>query len=149
MSLAVLPSSRHWGSGGDAHLNGVAETLEHMRVFWTWIGDVDHNGHPQNLLYSVSSGACAVLAIDHSYALCHGNAADPLATGASQGYGTMVLPGREAWTSSGRDAVAALDWKAVENVVRRLQAIVTVDEQDRILRILEERRDNLGKLLGL
>lgn len=149
MSLAMLSAARHWGSGGHAHLNSVAETLERMRVFWTWIGDVDHNGHPQNLLYAIDNGACAVLAIDHSYSLCHGNAANSLATGLSQGYGTMVLPGREAWTRAARDTILALDWAAVENMVRRLQVIVTTDEQDRILQILQERRDHLATLLGL
>ena len=149
MSLAVFSAARHWGVGGAAHLVAAAEILEHLRVFWTWIGDADHNGHPNNLLYSVDAGVCRVLAIDHSYSLCHGNAANSLAIPASQGYGTIVLPGREVWTAACRDAISGLDWDKVENVVRRLQAIVTTAEQDRMLKILQERRDNLATFLGL
>jgi hypothetical protein len=149
MSLSVLPAARHWGDGGAIHLGGAAETLERLRVFWTWIGDTDHNGHPQNLLYAVSGGVCEVLAIDHSYSLCHGNAVNSIATPASQGYGTIVLPGRVGWTTKARDDISALEWTRIEHVVRRLQVIVTGDEQDRMLKILQERRDHLATLLGL
>lgn len=149
MSLARLTSARHWASGGSAHLAAVAITLEHLRVFWTWIGDADHNGHGGNLLYTVNGGVCDVLAIDHSYSMCHGNAANSLAIPACIGYGTMVLPGREAWTRQACSDISALDWAAVENVVRRLQVVVTLAEQDRILRILQERRVSLVTLLGL
>jgi hypothetical protein len=149
MSLAILPSARHWSGGGVQHLAAAGETLEFLRVYWTWIGDSDHNGHGENLLYAVKGGNCMVLAIDHSYSMCHGDGQNSLAVPASQGYGTMVLPGCGTWTAAGLSKILALDWVKVDNVVRRLHAIVSNDEQDRILRILRERRDHLATFLGL
>jgi hypothetical protein len=149
LSLAILRSARHWSGGGAQHLASAAEALELLRVFWTWIGDVDHNNHPENVLYAVNDGKCSVLAIDHSFSLCHGNTQNSLAVPASQGYGTMVLPGCSVWSADGLERIRSLDWAKIENVVRRLLVIVTNEEQDRILRILRERRDHLATFLGL
>lgn len=146
---AAPPVSRTWGDGGAAHLGTAAHMLERLRAFWTWIGDCDHNGHPNNLVYSVKSGHCVVLAIDHSYSLCHGNAANSLAVGESQGYGTIGHPGQPDWTKAEAANISSLGWDRIEGVVRRLQALITPAEQDTILRILKERRDHLGALLSI
>ncbi len=123
--------------------------LEALRVFWTWIGDNDHNGHGQNLLYKIESGDCQIMAIDHSFSLCHGNQNDPLAVGACMGYGTAALPGCAAATRLTVTLILSLEWGIVENIVRRLNVILTDEEQDRILEILKVRRQQLTAILGL
>ena len=149
LSLACLKGARLWGAGGDQYLALAGPSLEALRVFWTWIGDSDHNGHQQNLLFAIQSGKCDVMAIDHSFSMCHGNHTDPLAVGACQGYGTAGLA---KCVAEGRSTVAkigSLPSNEIERVVRRLQAILTVEEQDRILKIIEERRQHLAAILGL
>jgi hypothetical protein len=149
LSLACLLSGRLWGAGGSAHIDLAAPALEALRVFWTWIGDSDHNGHGQNLLYEIRTGECAVVAIDHSYSLCHGNLAAPLTVGVSAGYGTA---GRSDCQHALRRTVTkilSLDDARIEKLVRRLAEILTDAEQDRTLRILGERRASLRRLLGL
>jgi hypothetical protein len=146
---AANPVARAWGDGGVAHLATAAEQLERLRTFWTWIRDSDHNGHPQNLVYSLKSGRCDVLAIDHSHSLCHGNTANSLAVSASQGYGTVGMPGCADWTRAEIDNIMSLEWAKVEDLVRRLRAVIRTTEQDKILQILRERRANLGHLLGI
>ena len=98
MSLVVSSSARLWGAGGDKHIAIAAEILEHLRVFWTWIGDTDHNNHPGNLLFMVNGSKIELCAIDHAFTLCRQCHPDPLAVPACTGYGTVTLSGREAWT---------------------------------------------------
>jgi hypothetical protein len=45
--------------------------------------------------------------------------------------------------------ILSLDWAKVEEIVSRLKELLTQQEQDRILKILKDRRDQLGKSLGL
>lgn len=111
MSLACLRAGRLWASGGDAHLEKAAPALEGLRVFWTWIADVDHNGHGQNLLYEVRADACPVVAIDHSYSLGHGNQGDnPLAVAPSTGYGTAGRQDCQAALLRTVLKITSLDW---------------------------------------
>jgi hypothetical protein len=149
LSLASLVSGRPWGTGGGAHLDKAAPALEALRVFWTWIGDSDHNAHDQNLLFEVQAEKCAVVAIDHSFSLCHGNHTDPLAVGVSSGYATAGRPDCHAVLRRTVTKILSLSQDIVDKMVRRLEAILTVDEQNRILRILVERRNNLSRLLGI
>ena len=149
LSLACLASGRLWGAGGGAHIDLAAPALEALRVFWTWIGDSDHNGHGQNLLYEIRTGMCAVVAIDHSYSLCHGNLADPLTVGVSAGYGTAGRPDCQHALRRTVTQILSLDPARIERLVRRLAEILTDAEQERILRILDERRASLRRLLGL
>jgi len=149
MSLAKMPAARQWGAGGAAHLAQAGQALEELRVFWTWLGDIDHNGHPGNLLYAINGGTVDVLAIDHSYSLCHGNPVDPLTVGICQGYGTLALDGCAVWSQAAVTKIMSLDWGKIEDVVQRLQAVINDDERGRILRILKARRDHLATFLGL
>ena len=149
LSLASLESARHWGTGGAMHLPKVGETLEGLRVFWTWIGDSDHNGHPNNLLFTVQGSQCQLLGIDHAYSLCHGNAGDPLAVGACAGYGSRGLPDGTRWARDMVTKIVSLDWAMIELVVTRLAAVLSPAEQVRVLKVLEERRGKLAVLLGL
>lgn len=149
LSLAMLPAARQWGTGGQKYLSEVAEVLEELRVFWTWIGDSDHNDHAGNLLYAVKSSRCDVLAIDHSWSLCHGNQKTSLDVGVCLGYGTARMPESGTWARAMHAKILSLEWGKVENVVRRLQPILSGDEQDRMLLILQERRDHLATFLGL
>lgn len=148
ISLAVLPSARQWGSGGHGHLHTVAERLEGLRVFWTWIGDNDHAGHPGNLLFAVGPQGCDILAIDHSYSMCHGNQNTSLDVGVSPGYGSGGMAEAPVWARATADKILSLDWDRVQNVVQRLQPILTPEEQNKILRILKDRRDHLPTFFG-
>jgi hypothetical protein len=147
MSLSCLKAGRLWAAGGDVHRAIAGQTLEALRVFWTWIGDGDHNGHGQNLLFEVRAGGVAVVAIDHSYSLCHQNAANPLAVGECNGYGTKDEFRATAQLTLVK--IRTLEWSTVESIVQRMHPILTAEEQERILKILKERRDRLGALLGL
>jgi hypothetical protein len=89
------------------------------------------------------------MAIDHSFSLCHGNQNDALAVGVSQGYGTAARPDCAAATRLAVTKILSLEWTKVGSLVRRLSAILTSAEQDRILSILKERRTRLVALLGL
>lgn len=148
LSEDSLVAARHWGAAGQQHLQAVAGVLEGLRVFWTWIGDADHNGHGQNLLFAVGANGPEVLGIDHGQSLCYRNQNDPLAVPVCQGYGTGQLSGHEAWSQAMIDKIMLLDWTRVEKVVRRLHPILTTAEQDRDLRILRERRAHLATFLG-
>jgi hypothetical protein len=148
LSLVVSPTARLWGAGG-YNIATAAECLEALRVFWTWIGDNDHNGHPGNLLFLMHSGQCEVTAIDHSYSLCHGNQATPLQVGVCQGYGTANLPGASVWRAAVIDKIKSVEWSMVEQTVRRLEPILGKGEQDKIIGILSARRDHLTTSFGL
>jgi hypothetical protein len=148
MSLAALPSARLWGAGGH-DIATAGEHLEKLRAFWTWIADEDHNGHPNNLLFAIRSGRCDVVAIDHSYSLCHRNPSAPLCVGVCQGYGAHDLPDAPAWRTAIFARIQSLNWAMVENVVRRLAPILPTADQDAILHILEVRRNQLATFLGL
>jgi hypothetical protein len=149
LSLACLPAGRLWSSGGIAHSPVAAPELEALRVFWTWIGDSDHGGHGENLLYQVDAAGCSLAAIDHAHSLCHGNSVDPLTVGECGGYGTKALPEAASPCTATADKILLLDWAQVQQVVNRLGAILTVQEQDRIINILRTRRDGLKRLLGI
>jgi hypothetical protein len=147
--LVCLSAGRAWGEGGDQYRALAAETLEALRVFWTWIGDHDHGEHPTNLIYEVVGGVCSVVAIDHSYSLCSGNLHDPLAIAASGGYGTINMPEVARVRDVTVDAIQAADQGAFVEIVRRLSELLTSDEQDRIIRIVSERTNHLRALLSI
>ncbi len=147
MSLSCLKAARLWAAGGDAHRVAAGRALEALRVFWTWIGDNDHNGHGNNLLFEVRADDVAVVGIDHSYSLCHGNSGNPLAVGECKGYGT-----KGDFAATAQLAIVnirSLEWPKIEPIVTRMHPILTGEEQERMLKILKERRAHLGKFLGL
>jgi hypothetical protein len=129
-------------------VDSAGERLEALRVFWTWIGDNDHNGHGGNLLFTMRSGRCDVIAIDHSYSLCHGNRTNPLQVGVCQGYGTADLLGAPAWRRTAINNIKSVSWSNVERIVRRLAPILAEGEQDTIIEILKIRRDHLTTSFG-
>jgi hypothetical protein len=147
LSLEASTAARLWGAGG-CDLSTAGKHLEELRVFWTWIGDQDHNGHAGNLLFTVRSGRSEVISIDHSYSLCHGNKTDPLQVGVCQGYGTAAMPDAPAWRAAVLAKINALEWPTIEHIVRRLEPILDKGEQDTIIKIIKARRDHLATLLG-
>jgi hypothetical protein len=149
LSLACLASARLWAAGGVTHVDKAAPALEAMRVFWTWLGDSDHNGHGQNVLYEIQGDRCAIVAIDHSHSLCHGNQNDPLAVVASAGYATAGRADCHAALTDTAGRIHALDWPTIEGLVQRLDGLLTTEEQNRIKRILEERRKHLNQILSI
>lgn len=149
ISLVCLPGGRVWQEGGAQHLQAASRALEALRVFWTWIGDADHNDHGGNLLYEVSDAGCYLAAIDHSYSLCHGNTTDPLAVACCFGYGTATLPQSAEVRETTIAAIEALDPAMVEHTICRLGDLVTAEEQDRILHIVRHRQGALRTMLQM
>ena len=149
MSLVALQQGRLWVDGGTTHLQIAAHQLEALRVYWTWIGDSDHNQHGGNLLYEIKDGQCAIAAIDHSYSLCHNNAVNSLTVGASAGYGAHALEGMTEIRSDVTAAICALEMQQIENIVRRLDKLLTLPEQNCVLDVLQSRRVALAGMLGL
>jgi hypothetical protein len=148
LSLVALPSARPWQFGGAEHTAVLAHELECLRVFWTWVGDEDHNAHPQNLLFEAGDHP-KVLSIDHSFTLCHGNAANPLAVGVCAGYGSGDIAGSDLARRAAVDGICSKPQEEIERVVRRLDEILSVGDQDRIISILTTRRGNLPAWFGL
>ena len=147
MSLACLKSGRHWGDGPLAATAETASGLETLRVFWTWIGDEDHNGHPANLLYEMKTEGPQFLAIDHSYAFGHGGG-DALTFAASGGYGAHNHEIADLARDAAIADIESLDWQIVERIVNRLVAkALPSHDGDRILRWLETRRSVLRSLM--
>lgn len=118
MSLACLSAGRHWGDQPLAHCEATAPGLEALRVFWSWIGDVDHGGHPHNLLYELSAEGCQFVSIDHSYSFGHGGNGDVLTVAASAGYGAHDHESARLARLAALDDIEAMDWSIVERIVR-------------------------------
>ena len=79
--------------------------------------------------------------------LCHRNAGNPLAVGECRGYGT-----KDDFRATAQATVVkirSLGWTKIEGIVKRMHPILTGEEQERMLQILNVRREQLGKLLGL
>lgn len=147
MSLACLAAGRHWGDGPLAVSAETAAGLEALRVFWTWIGDEDHSGHPANLLYEMKTGGPQFLAIDHSYAFGHGGG-EALTFAASGGYGAHDHEIAGVARLAAIADIEALDWRVVERIVNRLVGkAMSNHDGERILRWLETRRSVLRSLL--
>ncbi|SEI85375.1 hypothetical protein SAMN05518849_1011117 [Sphingobium sp. AP50] len=149
LSLACLGSGRHWGEGNASLNQHNVPGLEALRTFWTWIGDIDHNQHPQNLLYEIdSSGRMQLLSIDHSYLL--GQGADASTLAASEGYGTCDQPNARPAREVAVAAIEALDEQDVQHIVRRLVGTVLTDVQaEDTIGWLAARRNQLRSLMKL
>lgn len=147
VSLVCLPASRTWGDGGHDVRETAIEALEALRVFWSWIADVDHAGHPGNLLYQRDDGKTKLAAIDHSYAFDRGTYGDPMATAASIGYGTAHDCGAPETRAAMIEKIASMPEQAIVSIVRRLGVILTGEQQDNILRLLFARQNGLAALL--
>lgn len=149
MSLVCLNQGRHWGSGPTNPTDDLFGCLEALRVFWTWIGDIDHNSHPENLLYEFDGREFKLTAIDHSYAFGHGGA-DALTAPASVGYAPA---GTKNQTESRAVAIAAieqLDGSRVEHIIMRLVGEVLTSTDARAkLDWLGTRRGQLSRLVGV
>lgn len=149
MSLSCLQSARHWSDGTPAMCDTVAQSLEALRVFWTWIGDMDHNAHPQNLLYEIDENSHPqLLAIDHSY--IWGQGGDPLTTPVSTGYGSDAHGTAAATRQNTVENIERLDAANLQRVVHRLVGTVLTESQaDHMLKWLVARRDHLRTLLRM
>ena len=148
VSLVCLGAGRAWGTGTDALRAQAAPALEALRVFWTWIGDDDHKGHHENLLYAVENGVVKLSAIDHARSLGHGMRGDLLEIPASIGYGAARLPGADEARRALVERIAALPTEGIAAIVRRLGSILTVAEQEMILEVLQVRSEALTRLLS-
>lgn len=143
MSLSCLVASRHWGDAPLPIDEVVVDVLEKFRVFWTWLGDTDHNNHPHNLLYELPiRGQPRFVAIDHSYIFPDG--VDPLTAPVCGGYDTASHAAAPPARQQMLDAIEALDVAQVQQLVTRLVGIVLTDVQaDRIIAWLDSRRPQL------
>lgn len=149
LSLSCLSAGRHWGEAPLAHCDATAPALEALRVFWSWIGDVDHGGHPANLLYETNAEGCQFVAIDHSYAFGHGNG-DVLTVAASAGYGAHDHESARSARIAALDDIEALDWQIVEHIVNRLvDSVLVQGDAIRILAWLNQRRPMLRELMNV
>lgn len=147
MSFACLPQGRHWEQGPVNRSEELDRQLEILRVFWTLIGDIDHGGHPQNLLYEFDGSDFRLLAIDHSYAFGHGQS-DPLTLAPSLGYGTAEMQHVVSVRSKTIDTIQSLDWSKVEHIFMRLtDGLLTESIANEKLNWVAKRRDNLPNLL--
>jgi hypothetical protein len=149
MSLVCLPQGRHWDHGPQHRPQALDQQLEALRVFWTWIGDADHNGHGQNLMYEFDGSVHRLAAIDHSYAFGHGGAT-PLTAPVSVGYGTQNLEHVASIRVNVIDAIMSLDWAEVSNIFRRLPVdLLTENDANAKLEWVANRRDCLNSLLEI
>lgn len=149
LSLVCLEQGRHWDHGPQFRPVALDQQLEALRVFWTWIGDVDHNGHGQNLIYEFDGQVHRLVAIDHSYAFGHGGA-DPLTADVSIGYDTASLSHVASIRASVVDAISSLDWTQVEKIFCRLpEGLLTRSDAEMRLEWVGKRRENLRSLLGI
>lgn len=149
LSLSCLGSARHWGEGPLPLDERSVPTLEALRVFWTWLGDVDHNGHPNNLIYEDDPvEGLSILSIDHSY--IWGQGALPFEHPAASGYGTAALPLATDVRMRTLHAIQGLDQNDVDHLVTRLVGrILTNDDANTMTGWLRERTNALPRLLGV
>lgn len=140
LSLSCLVSPRHWGDAPLPLDDDVVTVLEALRVFWTWLGDTDHNNHPHNLLYELPiRGRPRFVAIDHSYIFPEGG--DPLTAPVCGGYDTASHAAAPQARQRTLDAIEKLDVARLQHSVRRLVGTVLTDVQaDRIIAWLDSRR---------
>jgi hypothetical protein len=149
MSLVCLQQGRHWDRGPEVRPVALDEKLEALRVFWTWIGDVDHNSHPQNLIYEFDGSLHKLVAIDHSYAFGHGGS-DPLTAPVSIGYDTAQMEHVASIRVNVIEAICCLDWTEVENIFLRLPVdLLTVDDAKLKLDWVAKRKENLYSLMSI
>jgi hypothetical protein len=147
LSLVCLPQGRHWEQGPTQRTEELDQQLEALRVFWTWIGDVDHGGHPHNLLYEFDGSKFRIVAIDHSYAFGHGDT-EPLTAPVSLGYGTLNMSHVVSVRRRVIEMIMALDWSDVEQIFRRLpDELLTVADVEKKLDWIAKRRESLVSLL--
>ena len=77
LSIRAFQEPITWGAAlpllGPSDLAALRSTFSASCVFHTWINDVDHNGHPGNLVVDARSptGQPAVSFIDHAFALTY------------------------------------------------------------------------------
>lgn len=147
MSLSCLAAPRHWGDTPLALDDTIVGVLEPLRVFWTWLGDTDHNNHPHNILYELPvRGHPRFAAIDHSYILPDGT--DPLTAPVCGGYDTASHAAAPPVRQRMLDAIEALDVAKLQHLVTRLVGTVLTDDQARqTITWLESRRANLRAIL--
>jgi hypothetical protein len=148
LSLVVLPGGRAWGEGGAARRSLFIEPLEALRIFWSWIADIDHADHPGNLMWEIAEGKGVVAGIDHSWSLNHLQVANPLTLPVCAGYGTATLVGSDGAREATLARIEGLEWTDIEAIVIRLKDILTPQEQDLILTLLRVRQRELRRLLG-
>jgi len=140
MSLSCLASPRHWGDAPLPLDDEVVSVLESLRVFWTWLGDTDHNNHPQNFLYELPLRSTPrFVAIDHSYIFPE--AVDPLTAPVCGGYDTASHAAAPQARQRTLDAIERINVAQLQHLVRRLVGTALTDDQaDRIIAWLESRR---------
>ncbi|WP_443750828.1 hypothetical protein [Asticcacaulis solisilvae] len=144
LSLSCLQSPRPWNPD-DADLAKMAVAdLERLRIFWSWIGDVDHNGNRGNLLYERTGSTCRVIAIDHARSMCHScDQYNPDRVGMCMGYATAELEGAAEARACAAKLILDAGMRYADLVVHRLDTILTPEAQIRIMGILEGRLELL------
>jgi len=150
LSLSCFSKGRAWGRAGPAVDARLAETLEALRVFWSWIGDVDHDAHYGNLRYAIDvQGGIQVVSIDHSLIGGGGWDDDPLTTRASSGYAAQSSPAAARGRQACLEAIAALDDAQVAGIVGRLVGVTLTGGQAGLIgRWLVDRKTVLAGLVN-
>lgn len=89
-----------------------------------------------------------LVAIDHSYSLGHASHGNPLAIPAGIGYGSAHDHAAPDVRHDVVHKIQAMDFGTIVSIVRRLDVILTAEEQDAILSLLNARRQALPALLA-
>ena len=149
MSLSCLGAARHWAEGSPQVDEKNVESLEALRVFWTWIGDTDHNGHGQNLLYEIdNAGDMQLVAIDHSYIF--GQGGEPLTSPICSGYASANHAEAPAIRRATVEQIENFDVAILQRLLHRLVGTVLTESQATEMQgWLESRRDCLRTILKM
>ncbi len=148
LSLVSVAQPREW-MGGTDELRALGMTaLESLRVFWTWVGETDHEGNHSNLLYERKGDVLTLVSIDHARSLGHGFNGDVFAQPGMIGYGTARLEGAKDARDAFVGRVEGFPDDQLGEVVGRLGPILTQQEQGEILDLLRRRRDRLRDWLN-
>jgi len=121
--------------------NGLASA---MRVFYTWINDVDHGGHEQNFLFGkpTPDAEIELAFIDHSYSLAHSaRKNDHLAKPIHQLFSQLDQTAtREIATQ-----IIAFPKSRIEYLVNRLEEILPAGTGTGLVQLLEDGKEVVSK----
>lgn len=149
ISHIPFPTPRPFSDRGQA---GIAEdswqplqpVATAMRVFYTWINDVDHGGHEQNFLFGrpAAGSEVALAFIDHSYSISH------------------TLPARQElaptvhglFSNDSHDVmrevasrIEAINRSRIEHLVHRLKRLLPEGVESRLVDLIVDGRETVRK----